>query len=350
MRHRRERPQAMAFRGGELRWLLTGTLMLVVLFMLMRNLQQPGALNWLGDMKNQSLDSPLPLGEGQGVRAASAKDSPHPNPLPKGEGTVAAPLPKATGDTDEDRDQAEMAREEFQGITDATLTLGPEEMPIYDRLVFWVQNQPFARLWGRAKKNLAYTYLHDGADKYRGTLVAFDGEIRLVHKAEKNDHGVPLNEVWATAKKRSGDRLYVFMVVDLPKGLAIDRPIDEKARFAGYFVKLQGYHPASSKPGTAPEKSPLLIGRIEWTPSAPTPTENSQEWIWGSAVLGLIVAMFVLRFVFGRTRRRTTVPRGILTPASDAVIPVETWLEHSGFASHDEEKTGGGDTSPANGP
>ncbi|MBN2580901.1 MAG: hypothetical protein JXB10_18085 [Pirellulales bacterium] len=39
------------------------------------------------NMKVQSHNSPLPLGEGQGVRADLPRNSPHPNPLPKGEGT-----------------------------------------------------------------------------------------------------------------------------------------------------------------------------------------------------------------------------------------------------------------------
>ncbi len=47
----------------------------------------------------------------------------------------APSLPAATGPTDEDPDQAETAREEFQAVTDGSLTLGPEEMEPYDRLV-----------------------------------------------------------------------------------------------------------------------------------------------------------------------------------------------------------------------
>ena len=54
------------------------------------------------------------------------------------------PLPKATGPTDQDTDEAETAREEFQAITDGTLTLGPEEMEAYYRLLSWADSQLFA--------------------------------------------------------------------------------------------------------------------------------------------------------------------------------------------------------------
>lgn len=314
-RHQREEP-AIGFRGGELRWLVTGILMLVVLFMLMSRLREPGTFHWLADFDRKPAEPQT---------SASAK-----------------PLPPATGPTDEDPDQAETAKSDFQAMIDGGLNLAPEEMVPYNRLVFWAKNQSFARLWARAKKGLAYTYLYDDANKYRGELVALDVEVRLVRGAEKNEHGVALNEVWATSRQ-SGDRLYVCMVLDMPSGIPIGRTIGEKARFAGYFLKLQGYHPNLSKPGDAPERAPLLIGRLEWTPPvAPSSDDESQEWIWGLAALAIVVVVLVVWFMFGRQRRRSPT-RCILTPPSDAVIPVDLWLEQSGFEPSDDEKSRTGD-------
>ena len=324
-RYRREQP-ATAFRGSELRWLITGSLMLLVLFTLICRLREPGALDWLSDINHT---------------AAQPQASP-----------PAATLPAATGDTDEDPDQAQTAKEEFQAMTDGTVGLSQDEMSPYNRLVFWVKNQPFARLWARAKKSLAYTYLYDEPKKFRGELVALDVTLSLINDAGENDDGIPLHEVWATTKQ-SGNRLYVFIVVDLPSKLPIGRPIHETAKFAGYFLKLHGYHPALSKPGQAPEKAPLLIGRVEWTPAAAPATDAWQEWIWGLAALGFIAVALAARFAFGRRRHRQVASRGILTPPSDAVIPVDQWLEQSGFASHDGEKSDGGDgedPSSRNGP
>jgi hypothetical protein len=314
MRYRRERPQAISFRGGELRWLASGVLMLVVVFMMMARLREPGALGWLGELN-------------QNAGGTSGRDGGAPK---------AAMLPEASGETDEDPDQAETVREEFQVMTDGTTGLGPEEMIPYNRLVFWVQNQSFARLWARGKKNPAYTYLYDRPEEHRGMLASLDVEIRLVRKAEKNEHGVALSEVWATTKQ-SGDRMYDFVVVGRPSKLPLDKPIREPARFAGYFLKLQGYHPGLSKPDRPPEKAPLLIGRLEWTPTAAAPeTDAWREWVWGGAALGIVGIILAVRFVWGRLRPREP-SRGILNAPADAAIPVDVWLEHAGFASHDDE-------------
>jgi hypothetical protein len=318
MRHRRARLQATFFCGGELRWMMTGTFTLVVLFMLMTRLREPGALGWLAGLK-------------QTPSQTTGRDALAPLP-------PAAALPQATGPTDEDPDQAETAREEFQAMTDGALGLGPEEQIPYDRLVFWVKNQPFARLWARGQVNPAYTYLYDQADRHRGLLASLDVNVRIVRKVGKNEHGVPLSEVWATTKQ-SGDRLYDLIVVDLPAEIPLDTPIQEPAKFAGYFLKLQGYHPALSKPGVAPERAPLLIGRIEWTQTRESSAADSrQEWIWGSLALGIIVVVLAVRFAMNKLKPRPDSRRGILTPPSDAVIPVELWLEHSGFASQDDRQ------------
>ncbi len=133
--YRRERPAAIGFLGRELRWMALGITTLVVLFLLISHLREQGAAG----------------------RLAAAQ---RPSDEPASAATIAK-LPKPIGPTDEDEEEAEAADEEFQALSDGTLTLGPEEMVPYNRLVSWVNSQSFARLWARAKKNLAYTYLYD---------------------------------------------------------------------------------------------------------------------------------------------------------------------------------------------
>jgi hypothetical protein len=318
MRHRRERLETTGIRAGELRWMAAGTLMLLVLLMMIFRLREPGSLDWLSQLDR---------------KPAPQTTAP----------TAAARLPSDTGPTDEDSDQAETAREEFGAITDGTLSINKEETSLYNRLIFWVKNQPFARLWGRATKNLAYTYLYDSPDEHRGQLIALDVNLVLVTDAGKNDDGVALREAWATTDQ-SGDRLYVLLVVDLPKKIPVGRQNHERAKFAGYFMKLQGYHPAMSKPGQTPEKAPLLIGRIEWTPAEPPATTDSGEWKWGLAVAAVFAIVCVVHFVRGRRRKnqRQDTSRSLLNAAPDGVIPVEAWLESAGFASPDSKTPDGG--------
>ena len=112
------------FSGPE-RWrLASGILMLIMLCLLIVRMRDPDRWRWLVPDK-----APEP-------RAAAP----------------AQKVPAPTGPTDEDPEQADAAREEFQALTDGGLELGPEEMEAYNRLVFWVHNQSFARLWQRATR------------------------------------------------------------------------------------------------------------------------------------------------------------------------------------------------------
>jgi hypothetical protein len=318
-RRQREQHATSMFRGAELARLMTGILMLAVLYMLIARARDVNTWRWLAN-------------DG-GVGAPSSS---HLTPLPKGEGTKSAP-PRATGPTDEDPDQAETAREEFQAITDGTLKLGPEEMEPYDRLVEWVNNQSFARLRGRAKSGAWYTDLYDAPEKHRGELLSLDLEVRRAKEWGKNRYGVPLHEAWATTGESRG-RLYDVIVVGYPAGMPVGYDICEKAGFVGYFLKLQGYESAGAKPGQATEKAPLLIGRLQWEPVAAPPVDNTQEWVWGLALLAILVLALGLHLVYSRLpRRRPTVRSAISDAATGEVVPIDQWLDRAGFGAIDDE-------------
>jgi hypothetical protein len=257
------------------------------------------------------------------LREQGAADRPITNQPP----AASAPLPQPTGPTDEDSEEADSARDEFQALTDGTLGLGAEEMVPYNRLVTWVQNQSFARLWARAKKNLAYTYLYDDAPQHRGQLVALDVELRLVRDAKKNDAGVHLYEAWATTRE-SGNHLYDLIIVDFPPQMPVGERLHERATFAGYFLKVQGYESGVAQPGRPPEKAPMLIGRLNWKPAATTAqTDERQEWIWIAVAVALVVVVLAARFIIRMRSRSVPVRAHLPTPPDDGVIPVEEWLE-----------------------
>jgi hypothetical protein len=315
------RPPGM-FRGAELPRLATGLVMLAVLYQLIVwSLNEDTWRWWVSD----------------GPKAAPAARQQAGPPAHR----PPASLPPATGPTDEDPDQAETAREEFQAVTDGSLTLGPEEMEPYDRLVEWVKNQSYARLYARAKKGLRYTDLHDDVEKHRGDLVALNVQIQLANDAGKNRFGVPLHDAWAVTDESVG-RFYALIVVDFPPGIPLGQFIREKAKFVGYFLKLQGYEPGSAKPGQAPEKAPLLIGRLEWEPPAAVaepPSNNTHQWIIGLCLLALIGAVVVLHWGYSKWLRPRPAARPMVPDAaSGEVIPIEAWLERSSFPASDHEE------------
>lgn len=262
-----------------------------------------------------------------------------PRPRPEGPASAAtiAKLPKPTGLTDEDEEEAAAAKEELSALSDGAVSLGVEEMPAYNRVVSWVKNQTFARLWDRAKKNVAYTYFYDDASRHRGELIAMDVEIQLVREAGKDDAGAALQEAWATTQE-SGNHLYDLVVLDLPKEMPVGVRIRERARFAGYFLKVQGYEAANAKPGHPPERAPLLIGRLEWQPTAkPAETGMSQDWIW-AAGLAILVLIWGLRFLV--FERKTTTVNNTLKPPKRGVIPVEAWLEQCNAEAREGQDNG----------
>lgn len=319
-RYWREPHTARMFRGGELPRLMSAILMLAILYMLYGWMSSAHTWRWMA--RDDSKASP----------AVEANGPPTPPPTP-------AELPAATGPTDEDPEQAEEASQEFQVIADGSLSLQREEMEPYDRLVEWVKNQSFARLSQRAQKGVWYTDLHDAPNKYRGQIVALDLEIRRAKCVGENRYGVTLTEAWGLTEESRG-RLYDVMVVDYPEGMPVGFSMYAKAKFVGYFLKLQGYESGGAKPGQALDKAPMLIGRLEWVPTvvvAP-PIDNTQEWVWGLSALALVGLVLAVRFVYIKWFRGSPVPRSMVSdPASGEVIPIDTWLEQSSFGSNDDE-------------
>lgn len=320
-RFRREQRPPSMFRGAELMRLMTGILMLIVIVMLMVRLRDPAMWRWFA--RDDGPAAPA------GVVVAPKK-TPKPD----------EPLPAATGPTDEDSDQAEEARQEFQAVTDGTLQVQREEMEPYDRLIVWVKSQSFDRLYRRATKGLRYTKLYDEAEKRRGELVALNVDVRIAEDAGENRDGVPLVAAWAATDESRG-RLYSLIVVDYPSAMPKGFDIRAKAKFAGYFLKLQGYEPGSAKPGQRPEKAPLLIGRLEWdpTPVVIPPTDNTHELVWGLVLGGVIGFVLLVRWVIFRWFRPKRPP--ISDSAAGGAIPVDEWLDRSDFGPNDDGIDGG---------
>lgn len=306
-RYWREQQPSRMFRGAELMRLMTGIVMLGVLYMLYTWAREPNTWRWLAPKPPVVSQEPPQI------------------------------LPPATGPTDEDPEQADEARNEFQAITDGTLNLGPEEMEAYGRLVEWVKSQSFDRLSQRAKNDVWYTNLYDAPDRHRGQLVALDLDVRRAQDLEVRRNGVDLHEAWGPTDESRG-RLYDVIVVDYPPAMPVGYDIREEAKFVGYFLKLQGYESARAKPGQAPEKAPLLIGRLQWEPAAPPPPDNTQQWIWKAALVAGIGLVLGLWLAYNRLRRRPPPKRRIPPDAaSGEVIPIDAWLERANFDANDEE-------------
>jgi hypothetical protein len=309
VRHERTTHRPSGFLRGSERWrLASALLLLVILAMTITQLSKRGTPP-----------------ETDNARTAKAKTDPKP-PKP-------AKLPEPTGPTDEDREQAEEAEYELQAVGDGGLRIGVEEMPIYERMVFWVSNQSFDRLWQRGERNPAYTYLIDDASNRRQRVISLEVDVRLIRDAGKTSTGVPLREVFAASNQSLG-RLYDLIVVDLPKPYTLDKYVSRPARFTGYFLKVKDFESAVTKPGQKPERAPVLIGRLEWAAARPhEAVGTSDELRWAAIILGVAGVGVVLWLLFFRRKR---APAGISTPG-DKPAAIDAWLERGELPSGNED-------------
>ncbi len=324
-RHRRyPSPRtSRAWQWTRLAWLV---MLFAVVFLVMRRLQDPDVVRSIG----------LLLADNAPAKPeAAAKTAPPGAKPPKATPPQAKPPdppPAVTGPTDQDAEEAEAIREEFQAVDDRTLTIQPEEMFAYSRLVQWVLNQPAPAMLKRARRDLVFNDFIQSPQKYRGALVELELNARIVRKYDEPEmFDFPLHEVWGFTRD-SGAWLYNAIVVDLPEGMPVGVRVSEQVRVVGYFFKLQGYYPGKAKPGARPEPAPLLIGRLVWV-RPDRPQGQRAEWPWGWVLLGglLLVIGVRLSFLLFRRRRGTGLagsarPVGRSRPGS---LSVDDWFERA---------------------
>jgi hypothetical protein len=337
MRRYQQSQPGVFLRGNELMRLMTMVGMLGVLLLLIVRSADPHTWSWLTNDKGTSPAwSSSASADHQNDENANNDDNnngqnalipPEDNKTGQSSALIPAgaakePLLASDGPTDLDPEEAEAIHEEFQAVADAKISIGREEMPAYNRLLQWIQNQTLSDLRRRAKKDPAFTQFYQSPDKYRGQLFELKLNVRRILKYAHKD--LALYEVWGwTAESRSWP--YVGVVIDLPKGMPIGPDVYETATLVGYFFKMQGYMEAGARPRAAPLQAPLFVGRLIWYRDA-TPPAQSTDWSWGLFLLAGFVIFLIIRWgLFLRGSRHR-----ILSPSNVPVKPsgnqVEDWL------------------------
>ena len=313
-----QRPPSM-LRGSLLLRLLSGIGMLALIGLLIVKTGDPSMWRWF-----------------TGENGRAAENEPAPVPIP---------IPDAAGPTHEDAEQQAAIREEFQAITDGTTNLQKVEMIPYARLVLWTKNQPFERMWRLARGDLLYTQFYDEPNKYRGELIRMKVDVHRALDAGEID-GTRLHEVIGVTENSWG-RPYFLIVIDYPKGMPVGDKLGESAKFVGYFLKLQGYEPVEAKPGDPVQRTPLLIGRLEWTQPATVKKNSSAEWLLGLAAL-IIIGLFagVMFLIVKLKPRRTTRLTNKVTAPYGEVVSIESWLDRADATGDEDTSNADGDERP----
>ena len=261
--------------------LATMIVMLVVLGMLISRAADPRTWNWLtAEPKIES-------------RAADvATDEPE----------IISP-----GPTNLDPEERAAAVEQFQAVTDRTIELSREEMPAYWRLFNWASHQSLDELQRRASQAPVFNEFVQTPDEQRGKPFRLDLNVRRVlsYDAPPNSAGIAkVYEVWGWTTE-SKAWLYVVLTAQLPPGMPVGPDVNERATFAGYFFKVQGYHAAGAGPRDQPLSAPLFIGKLEWKPARSQAQTHDDIWWFG--VLGGIAILYGMArlalWYFSRNRR-----------------------------------------------
>jgi hypothetical protein len=262
--------------------------MLAVLALLISRAADPNTWTWL---------------TGESPKAANGNDVQLPTtPTPALSQGERGPV----GPTDLDAEEREGAEEQFLALTDGTTELSREEMPAYWRLFRWVEHQSLVDMQRRAKVDAVLNDFMQRPGEQRGKLFRLDLNVRRVlsYDAPANSAGIEkVYEIWGWTTE-SKAWLYCVLTAHLPTGMPQGPDIHERATFAGYFLKVQGYQAAGAAPGDKPLAAPLLIGRVAWQPAAvATNSGESGTWLWWFAAIACAYGMVRIGiWLWGRTR------------------------------------------------
>ena len=354
MLHRQANQPRSLFRGNEMMRLMTMFVMLGVIFLLIVRSRDPNMWTWLtSDAGTASARNPAAAADRKSDRneknhdqknedkrndaaalEASQPSRPAESNEPRTDRSAKEAAPSPNGATDLDVEESGAIAEEFQAVADGQLSIQPEEMPAYNRLLDWVSNQTIGEMRRRARKNPVYTQFYQSPEKYRGQLFEFDLNVRRILEYTHKDR--TLYEVWGwTEESRSWP--YVGVVLDLPKGMPTGADVFENTTLVGYFFKMQGYVEAGAKPRAAPLQAPLFVGRLIWRPAGKAQARPA-DWSWVLLLLAAFVIFLIVRWgllVRGGRRRLFQTPKMLAQPGGDTV---EGWLAK--VESEEADETG----------
>jgi hypothetical protein len=263
---------------------------------------------------NESTVGPAPLVDAQPQPATELDTKPAAEfESEKSEPDTNAPAIDAKEQAD--RDAAQLA-DHLSLVRDGTLKIHPREMAAYWELMHLAATTKPQELWDEGRPFTTFHGLHQSPQEHRGELIRLELYVRRVVKypiSDPNADGITeVYEIWGWTNQ-SKAWMYCLLTPKLPAWLPVGDFINKRANFAGYFMKLQGYQPASAKPNAPALLAPLLIGRFSPLPlsgAAAQPVNFLNGW-WVSGLIGVLIL-----FVLWRARRLLS-PRNPTISKSD---------------------------------
>jgi len=193
---------------------------------------------------------------------------------------------------------------EFAGLRDKT-PLSFRDTAAYATLLARARGFDADALAAQARRDLLFTHLWERPERYRGVPVHLLGTARRVLSYEsKLSPTGRLHEAWIFTPE-SQNHPYVCIFEDVPKGFPAGADVSERVVFNGYFLKLMSY-----QAGDVPRAAPLLVGRLGWSPSAPTSANSGRgQLFWMVLALGLMFLVSFSRWLWQMLRWLSPRPR-----------------------------------------
>jgi hypothetical protein len=229
----------------------------------------------------------------------------------------------------------------LRGIDDTAFGVPPAEKSVYELMLDKLRGLTNTELEAAAQKNVPFAVLMLHPDRFRGTLLTMEGDIRRITRLDNPDENTPPQfEAWLFTAE-SGVHPYRVVFSALPPGVeptdTLSPPV--RARVTGYFFKRYSYATADNF-----HTAPLILAKTLTVISHPAnsskPNVEPSRWSHLSAVLALACVLTVL--VLASLRR----PRRRRKPATDGDTspPNFEWLNPSSestdkFTSDDSPTT-----------
>jgi hypothetical protein len=247
-------------------------MLLAVVALVFVNMRNPAMWGWVT--------------QGRGATAVVGDKPDQADPSHQAKSEAAAP--------DEDWEEQSEVAQEFQAVLDGSLEIQPEENFAYARLFSWIQQQSWDDLCRRSRNDVVFADLMHSPAKYRGRLLKLDLNVRRVLTYPVDNRLIKarqMYEIWGFTED-SKAWLYDVVTDELPAGMPIGPDVMERAKFVGYFFKLQGYYEAGAKPRATPLRAPLLVGRLVRYPSATELQSRGIGW-WELGAAAIVAAMIL---------------------------------------------------------
>lgn len=257
-------------------------------------------------LKEPSEDATLPL-RGDAVRVVATADDAGETPAPQA--GRAGRLDKAI----------------LVAIKDNTFGVTAAEKPAYDAILAKVCNTPLAELEPLARRDVPFAVLMLEADRFRGELLAIEGDVRRLNRLSAPDDEPTAGEAFEAwlFTADSGINPYRVVLTSLPDdaslGDVLNPPI--RARVTGYFFKRYSYATANHF-----HTAPLLLAKTltplarSKSPATP-PTKNSRSLTL--LAIGVLMAFLIVGLAVEMIARR----RGRRPEDSQDLPPDFSWLK-----------------------